>query len=86
MTVRGCAVKKEKVIPISVAVSPDLAHKARVQAAMEGKSRSQFVREVLEQALGDAPAQAGPVRAEGNFRQLANLPGYPPLILEVGLL
>lgn len=37
-----------------------------------------IIREVLTRrgllAEGDAPAQAGPGRAEGNFRQVANLP------------
>jgi len=47
---------KPKVVPISVAVSPDLARKARIQAAREGKSRSLWVREVLEKALAESSA------------------------------
>ncbi len=56
--------KEPKVIPISVAIPLDLAHKARVEAALQGKSRSQLVREVLEQALGDAPETRAPVNIE----------------------
>lgn len=48
--------EKSKVVPISVAISPDLARKARIQAAREGKSRSLWVREVLEKALAESHA------------------------------
>jgi metal-responsive CopG/Arc/MetJ family transcriptional regulator len=45
-------------IVTSVALTPDLARRARIQAAIEGKSRSQLVREALEQLLAD-PSRPG---------------------------
>lgn len=42
---------KRNFIPVSITLSPDVARKARVKAATEGKSRSQLVRELLEKEL-----------------------------------
>lgn len=43
--------RTKRVIPISIAMPADMARRIRVLAAQEDKSRSQFVREVLEREL-----------------------------------
>lgn len=41
----------QSMVPIAITMPPALAHRARMQAAAEDKSRSQFVREAVELAL-----------------------------------
>ena len=41
-------------IPVSVAMLPDMARKMRVLAAIQGKSRSQLIRDVLEKFLSNS--------------------------------
>lgn len=43
--------KSEKNIPVSIAMPQTLARRIRVLAAQENKSRSQLVRDVLEELL-----------------------------------
>jgi hypothetical protein len=58
--------ENRNVIPVSIALSPDLARWARVKAAQEGKSRSQFVRETLEGArAADGEGEATPREGRG---------------------
>jgi predicted DNA-binding protein len=50
--------RNERVAPISIAMPASMAHRIRVLAAQEDKSRSQFVRELLERFLaGDDVTQ-----------------------------
>ena len=42
---------KKTVVPVTIAMSIDLARRLRVLAAKQNKSRSRFVREVLERAM-----------------------------------
>jgi len=56
-------VNESVLIPVSVAMTADLAYRARVRAAIEGKSRSQLVRELLMEALG-TPKAANQCAAE----------------------
>ena len=39
------------IVPVSIAMSPALAWRVRVLAAQKNKSRSKFVREVLERVV-----------------------------------
>jgi hypothetical protein len=41
----------ELLVPVSIAMSPDLAHRVRIAAAEANVSRSKWVRDVLQRAL-----------------------------------
>ena len=56
--------RTKRLIPVSISMPPALARRVRVQAAQEDKSRSQFVREVLERALPPEDAHTQDRRAE----------------------
>lgn len=43
--------ESQRIVPVSIAMPFRLAQRLRVLAALENKSRSQFVRETLERAL-----------------------------------
>jgi len=54
--------RTESVVPISISMPPTLAWRIRVLAARQNKSRSQFVREVLENVLPSPTDQPGAAR------------------------
>ena len=43
--------KNQKIVTVSIVMPPEMARKARVCAAQQGKSRSEFVREAIVRAL-----------------------------------
>ena len=45
--------ESKSLVSVSVAMPADLAYRARIRAAIEGVSRSLFVRKALERALSE---------------------------------
>lgn len=45
--------KTQDMIPVSVAMPPDMAQAARVEAAMRGISRSRFIRDAVKRVLAE---------------------------------
>jgi len=67
---------KRRTERLGIALLPE--EKAMLQhlASQEKRTMPDIVRRLIwEAAQGDAPAHRAPVRAEGNFSQMANLPG-----------
>lgn len=66
--------KHAKVVPISIAMPEDMARVLRILAARQNKSRSRFVRELLEEAL---PPQHH-VPKSGNWERAQRPRGHLP--------
>ena len=52
---------KTELVPVSITMPIGMAHRLRLLAAMNDMSRSQYVREVLAEALPDDRSGEGPV-------------------------
>jgi predicted DNA-binding protein len=51
---------RSRVVPVSISMPPELAHRVRVLAARQDKSRSKFVCDVLEKSLTHACTSTEP--------------------------
>ena len=57
--------KNRTVVPVTISLPPDLAKHVRVLAAKQNKSRSQFIRELLERTLPPIDVQIQDQRQAG---------------------
>ena len=61
---------EERMVPVSIAMSEHLARKVRILAAMDGVSRSHYIREIVESSIrgqgSDGPrvSEASPIVSE----------------------
>lgn len=57
---------EDRMVPVSVAMSESLAHRVRVLAAMDGVSRSRYIRALLERNLSCQTGKAGSEIRDGD--------------------